>query len=259
MFAATMRALGLLALAAGLWAFPAAAQQPNKCTPNGCGPGGWLGTVVPNRFFDCSFKPACDNHDVCYSRCESCGVLFGRPECQGTCEDKRERKERCDVAFRDQMFSDNKNKAHCKTAARAYYLAVRYRGCAYFRGLREVLRTREDFQRDFEAILKWLEENPDATTEIEVDLTLRRMSTLEASENNRLSTEGGRLKLVDEALAAQGSGRSAVDRPTERRLLNGIDVTDMRVDGKPFDLDRVRSERKTFDARGLRQQVIPLQ
>jgi len=229
-------------------------QAKDQCKPNGCGPGGWLGTIVPNRVLTCNFVDACNNHDICYSRCESCGPLFGRPECEGTCEQKRARKDRCDVTFYDEMIGGTNNKVLCKTPALAYYWAVKYRGCQYFRSLRDALRTRQQFQDDFEAILKWLDENPDLATVESTSIALGKIAELNVSENNRLSTAGGRL-----VITAEGKGvgpRSSSAGRTERWLLNGIDVSGMEVDGAPFDLDRVTRERQDFDASGLGQQVI---
>ena len=133
----------MLLSSALLGATPIAAQT---CQANGCGPSGWLGTAIPNRIANCTFKAACDNHDVCYSRCESCGDLHGKPECSGTCEMKRERKTKCDADFRNQIVQANLGKSHCQAAATAYYLAVTYGGCAFFRAIRDALAQREKWQ-----------------------------------------------------------------------------------------------------------------
>src|SRR5204862_545076 len=76
--------------------FPGSAQDVSpQCKPNGCGPSGWLGSLVPDWIGRCQLKKACDQHDVCYSRCD-CGDLIGKPECQGRCRDKLDRKRACD-------------------------------------------------------------------------------------------------------------------------------------------------------------------
>lgn len=38
----------------------------HQCMPNGCGP---PGLPVPNRFGAANFRPCCNNHDCCYSKC----------------------------------------------------------------------------------------------------------------------------------------------------------------------------------------------
>jgi hypothetical protein len=75
-------------------------------------------------------------------------------------------------------------------------------------------------------------------------------STIEASESNRLQAEDGSLAVISERVTPR---RRFEGGP--RRFVNAIDVTDMRIDGKPFDLQRLRREKSGFDVEGLRQKT----
>ena len=63
---------------------PSAVAQtlPQPTAPNGCGTG-WNRYFVPDSIplFQCQFKSCCDNHDVCYGKCESsvAGVCVPTP------------------------------------------------------------------------------------------------------------------------------------------------------------------------------------
>ncbi|MGH6814927.1 MAG: hypothetical protein ACREC6_04425 [Hyphomicrobiaceae bacterium] len=191
--------------------------------------------LIPNRIADCLFKAACDKHDACYSRCEKgCGDLYGRPECEGTCETKRERKKLCDKDFRMQLVRDNLGKPHCRTAATAYYLAVTHGGCTYFRSVRETLPVRQKMQNDFDALLKFLEDNPDTAKQIEAEIAIEQLATIEAGKNNDLAVNDGRLSLV-----ASSPARRTRAAKTERLLVNGIDLTDASLDASMHDVMRV--------------------
>jgi hypothetical protein len=234
----------------------AMAQGTNQCLPNGCGPDGWLGTVVPQSILGCHFKEACDGHDKCYSRCLECGDLYGQATCNGTCEDKRERKQACDTEFYNKLLVNNPG-PHCRLAATAYYYAVRYKGCSYFRKYRGEQRSREDIQRDFEAIFQWLQENPDQAIVVESGKTLERLSTIEASEENRVTIRQSQLALHNEGVAERRGRPRAT--PVPKKTLNGIDVTDMALGGEPFDLEAAKRTKPGFDSDGLTQQTLPPQ
>jgi hypothetical protein len=222
-----------------------ARSEAQTCQANGCGPSGWLGTVVPNRIANCTFKAACDNHDVCYSRCESCGDLHGKQECDGTCEMKRERKTKCDADFRNQIVQANLGKSHCRAAATAYYLAVTYGGCAFFRAIRDAVAVREKWQTDFEALLTWVEENPDAAKQMEGEVAIERLATVEAGKDNRLVTKERRLSVV----ASDPSRRSRIERK-DRLLVNGIDLSDASLDASLQDVERALN--------GLKVETVPV-
>jgi hypothetical protein len=251
--------LRVISFAVILWAVlsvSASAQPVNKCVPNGCGPDGWLGTVVPESVMGCQLKQACDGHDKCYTRCFECGDLFGQATCNGTCEEKRERKQACDTEFYDKLLSDNPGK-RCRLAATAYYYAVRYKGCSYFRNSRGNSRSREDIQADFESILKWLEQNPDQARVIENGNTLEKLSTIEASEENRVVLRDSQLALRNEGMSARRGSSAAT--PLPRKMLNGIDITYMAIDGEVFDLQEAKRRKPSFNSDGLTQQTYPPQ
>jgi hypothetical protein len=251
--------LRMLAIAIVVWASISTVtlgQGANQCLPNGCGPDGWLGTVIPQSLVGCHFKEACDGHDRCYSRCLECGDLYGQATCNGTCEEKRERKQACDTEFYDKMLVNNLG-GHCRLAATAYYYAVRYKGCSYFRKQRGEQRSREDIQKDFDAIFQWLQQNPDQVVVVESGKTLEKLSTIEASEENRVILRQSQLSLRNEGVAEKRGGPTAI--PVPKKTLNGIDVTYMALEGQPFDLEEARRTKPGFNSEGLTQQTLPPQ
>lgn len=101
--------------------------------PNGCGPEGY-GWAVPDGTIFCSFDVACNKHDICYSRCDEGGDLFGNP----ICKDEAARKERrsiCDSQFYQDIVDNNANVPHCSFYASLYKLAVELGGDGNFNGL----------------------------------------------------------------------------------------------------------------------------
>jgi len=64
---------------------PNRVSRPPPYVPsvNGCGPGGWLGVLVPNNpgTADCdNFKKPCNAHDACYGTCNTDGT-HSKPKC----------------------------------------------------------------------------------------------------------------------------------------------------------------------------------
>ncbi len=232
----------------------------SQCT-NGCGPGGWLGTFVPNSLGSCKIKRACDNHDQCYGRCiKGCGDLVGKSECQGKhCNDaaSKTRKYKCDYQLEKDIV--DLNLGTCKAVAWAYRVAVVKCGCGYFNGFGAVDEKikRERFQKDFGEALRAYEfqnKNP-GTIDLEQQTeTLRKLSEVDPLSENRLifmaNDRRPRLSLRSERpRSPQFAG------PKERTIVNGVDVTEMEVDGKRFNLRSLR-ERSDFDARGLKQETL---
>ena len=91
--------------------------------PNGCGPKGWFGKLIPNHLFGLSVKSACDYHDLQYI--------------QGG--DNHQRKV-ADQNFLDGMLEKIKQKSDSKVisflrrvGAYSYYLAVRFLGKYFFK------------------------------------------------------------------------------------------------------------------------------
>jgi hypothetical protein len=232
----------------------------NQCT-NGCGPSGWLGTVVPNWIGRCKLKAACDNHDICYSRCtKDCGDLFGKKECDGDCGARRVRKRECDAALEKEIVALNSG-ADCGTYARAYRLAVSHFGCAFFRGFgpENEMTRKERFQLNFEEALRAVEYDKEHPGKINLAAsreTLEKLASIEAGRENdlRFRVESGRPQLALRAVRVSPS--LAIAPATKRYLVNGIDVTEMVIDGELFSLEDLIARKTDFDARGLQQTTV---
>jgi hypothetical protein len=142
--------VGLVMLA--LQAAPglAHAETANACTPNGCGPGGFFGAAVPNELAGCSFKAACDAHDVCYSKCLSCHPFSKSPTCQGA-DNKAARRLECDGDFKKALVRASGSSKVCLAAADAYHFSVRKFGDSYHRGNKSKLSEADQFKAIFDA------------------------------------------------------------------------------------------------------------
>lgn len=130
------------------------ASTSHTCRANGCGPDGWFGMVVPNEIAGCSFKPACDSHDICYSKCLSCHSYSDSPICYGL-DNRRMRQAECDTDFRADLVKASGGSKVCLLASRIYHRVVTDLGVRYHRGLTatpgdEAERDAE-FKRRFEA------------------------------------------------------------------------------------------------------------
>ena len=103
-------------------------------SPNGCG-AGWSLLFVPNSIplAKCQFKEACDNHDLCYGKCENSfaeeceyrrcrkgGDLYGDIQCL---TDERlvnligkaeERRRKCDDELCDEIIEKVLHQFHCE-------------------------------------------------------------------------------------------------------------------------------------------------
>lgn len=91
--------------------------------PNGCGPKGWFGKLIPNHLFGLSVKSACDYHDQQYI--------------QGGSNHQRKL---ADQIFLKEMLEKIKHKNDSKVisflrklGAYSYYLAVRFLGKYFFK------------------------------------------------------------------------------------------------------------------------------
>ncbi len=112
----------------------------NTCEPNGCGPNGRWGRLVPNEVWGlCDFKEACNAHDLCYARCSPCGDLHGCPTCnkpKGSPE-REARKVKCDAQLRKDIARINQRRlipGLCSAFGRTYEFAVGNAGGPYFNG-----------------------------------------------------------------------------------------------------------------------------
>ena len=46
-------------------------RPDHETETNGCGPGAFLGSIVPQKYRNADFRPACNKHDACYGTCNS--------------------------------------------------------------------------------------------------------------------------------------------------------------------------------------------
>lgn len=122
---------------------------------NGCG-SGWSLYFVPDsiKLAECSFKAACDQHDICYGKCEKSfvgeceyrrcqagGDLYKNNECKINenllilMVKANQRKRVCDADLCDKIRKINKGKPICEAFAIVYRDAVRYFGKDKFLGI----------------------------------------------------------------------------------------------------------------------------
>ncbi len=89
------------------------AKKNHKPRANGCGPeGGVVSAIIPNRFMGANFKPACDDHDICYETCRQSKTYCDRRFL------KLMRKECEDV------YGSGLRRQWCKAQAVNYHIAV---------------------------------------------------------------------------------------------------------------------------------------
>lgn len=146
--------------------------QPEKPTPeglrtNGCGAqDGWSGRLVPDKttIGQCNFKTACDNHDLCYSRCLPGGNLYGKVECNSDQASRQLRRKQCDGTLQTYILNTNPNRPVCAVYAAAYRWAVENFGSKNFKGATEDSTLNSDFSR----FNTYLAQNPKIYTEAEV-------------------------------------------------------------------------------------------
>lgn len=251
--------MGLLEPSSGQGQGKSSASR-SQCT-NGCGPSGWLGSAVPDWIGKCQLKAACDNHDICYSRCtKDCGDLFGKTECDGDCGARRVRKRGCDAALEKEIVAFNPG-SDCATYARAYRLAVSHFGCAFFRGFgpENEMTRKERFERNFTEALKAVQYEKEHPGTIDISgnrETLEKLASIEAGRENDLAfkVDEGNPRLALRAVHVSPS--LAIAPASKRHLVNGIDVTEMVVDGELFNLKEMVAKKKDFDAQGLHQTTV---
>ncbi len=224
------------------------AEHRGPCTSNGCGPSGWRGKLVPERFLGCVFTPACNAHDICYGQCSSCGPHHGKRMCIVPAQ-KRALKDACDKALESDIQKLNDGSWRCWGFAKIYYIAVSGFGDEYFgqdappQNL--IARAREDV----EALAQFAGFEDRATTERRINqienaaLVLRRADSGFA---NRFAVTPAAVPGAEPQLRFES--RTPVPTLTiprdgmrleQKHLLNGIDVTKMRIDGRVPDLDQI--------------------
>ena len=134
---------------------------------NGCGAkNGWGSKLVPNGTFlsKCEFKPACNNHDRCYSRCLEKGDLYGKPECKDARGSSaiENRRQICDVDLQTDILKGNSGKPACSFYAAFYRWAVQSFGEGHFSGIGEGALT------VIRSFLLYGQENPGKYTEEDI-------------------------------------------------------------------------------------------
>lgn len=226
---------------------PAPAKD-NTCKPNGCGPDGALGMAVPNRTIltQCEFEAACNKHDLCYSRCEACGDLAG----QGTCTNQTARELRrtgCDIALEADIDAINNKRTVCKVWSWLFYEFVSKGGRRLFHGRRLPIELSEPWagqSRSLNALAEYVEKNPGKIDLDEFNRTMTGLSALQSKEPNffKFALVEGEPKLSFGGKSSDVPLTIVGKRPTgeliaRQRIINGVDVSGMVVDGKPFDLN----------------------
>jgi hypothetical protein len=105
----------------------------NICPVNGCGPDGWMNSLVPNSVAGCSFKSSCDRHDQCYSKCLPCHSFSDDDTCQGVAN-KVLRRAKCDTTFMLDLIEASGVKPVCLWWSGIYHAAVVKLGDKFHKG-----------------------------------------------------------------------------------------------------------------------------
>jgi len=130
-------------------------EASEKTSPNGCGTG-WNRYFVPDSIpiVQCSFEVACDEHDICYGKCENSitgdceyrrcregGDLYKNTKCK-TDENILHsgvkaglRRLQCDTEFYQKLRTINKGKFVCEAFAIVYRDAVKNWGEGAWNGI----------------------------------------------------------------------------------------------------------------------------
>ncbi len=128
-----------LTVAVVLFSLMESAQAQNSVRPvppalqtNGCG-SDISAVFVPDAIGECTFKEACEQHDLCYGKCLEGGSIFGTPACNDSREAKEARRLQCDDDFAKHITTINEGK--CDRWAGVYRKAVRLAGAGSFNGM----------------------------------------------------------------------------------------------------------------------------
>ena len=267
---------------------------PPQCTANGCGPSGfpkWFTRVLSNPF-NCKLRIACDRHDRCYAKCGKGCELFGTKKCSSNnkCSKDGVYKKQCD----DKLYADiiSTNDGRCRRFAWTYFELVWWKGCDYYKGQASAGKTLS-VQQDFNALKNYynyklgeklnltpdeLEKklesddifedlNPAEIDKIlntkEIDSVFKILVAIGANEENSLkftTPKNGETGLSIEAIKPLPQSFVPLEKGIQgTRLLNGIDITNMRLKDGRFDLRDVINENKKLelnqqlDIKGLKQ------
>jgi hypothetical protein len=101
-----------------------------------CG-SGFTERLVPEAPFGCQMSNACKAHDMCYSKCDEGGTLFGQPYCTKSefSSIRLEAKLACESDFYNNIARDNNGRWVCKGLGAVYVAAVAVAGQGPFNGL----------------------------------------------------------------------------------------------------------------------------
>jgi len=261
-----LRVLFAVVLLLSLVAETALAEHRAPCAVNGCGPGTWRMKIVPDRFLGCEFKNACDNHDRCYGQCMACGPRHDDNVCRPP--GRPALRDQCDTQLEADIDAANNNTWYCNGFGWLFWLGCHRLGEPYFGGtnaLRMALAQQSEeaiatVKADIEAILDYTDyrqDNPQAAEKLRnIKDAIKVLARADQRLENRFvtRTEVGRKTLIFEAkrLPPQTTIQSKDKRLfVERRLLGEIDITNMRVNQRPVDLEPVIRTTPGIDPRNL--------
>lgn len=149
------------------------AQTPPALLTNGCG-SGTFAFLVPNKtkfVARCEFENACNAHDICYAKCLEGGALEGNSTCNIQ-DDKRRRRQVCDVSLQTDIINGNPGKQVCSMYASVYRFAVQLAGENYFKGLAGAAASNAALS----AFMSYVEKRPDVFDMAEVELAFERLA-----------------------------------------------------------------------------------
>ncbi len=239
--------------------------QDNQCTVNGCGPGGVLGKLIPNKyqgyFAQCEFKNACDKHDKCYSNCMKCSSWYGTERCkEKSCWFSWENtfKSQCDEQLYTDISLANQGNRVCDGFASVYKAAVKLLGCNFYYGQKFSRDKQLQFQKNFDALMQYYEfhrRNDIPLDRKSLDAVIDQLSRSPAVEKNifDFSIRKGAPTLSVEAfdMGTAGAPKPAPETLAKgvriSRYINGIEVTNMIDDSATFAARNVPASRQPFD------------
>jgi hypothetical protein len=257
--------LGAVLLLASL-AGSALADHRGPCAVNGCGPGSWRLRIVPDRFLGCEFKTACDSHDRCYGQCMACGPRHDDNVCRPP--GRPALRDQCDTQLEADIDAANNNHWFCNGFGWLFWLGCHQLGEPYF-GATNALRMARALpseeaiatvKADIEAILDYTDyrqDNPQAAENLRnIKDAVKVLARADTRLENRfvVKTLAGKKTLAFEAKRppAQTTIESKDRRQfVQRSLLGEIDVTNMRVNQRPVDLEAVIRTTPGIDPRNL--------
>ena len=226
----------------------AIASHRGPCVSNGCGPAGWRGKLVPEKFLGCIFTPACNAHDICYGQCTNCGPNHGKQMCIVKAQ-RVVLKDACDVALQKDIETQNGGSWLCWGFSKVYYTVVAGFGDEYFgeNPPPETLIARA--KEDMDALTRYAGFDDRATTERRINQIENAAVLLRRADRNfenRFAVTppplpGGEPGLRFESRTPVPTvivPRDGV-RLEQKQLLNGIDVTKMRINGRSPNLDQI--------------------